>query len=97
MYKNTNRKLVAGIVAGIFVLSAFVMTGTAFGSATKITICHRTLSDTNPWNILVVSENAWKEDGGGVHGGHPDDVHLGYGDLSDSVTEAHCAGDYVPD
>ena len=60
MYKNTHRKLVAGIVAGIFVLSAFVMTGAAFGGD-KIDICHFTGSESNPYNILNVSVNAWED------------------------------------
>lgn len=43
---------------------AFGVVGTASAEpAGKVTICHRTGSESNPWVVVTISENAWSDPG----------------------------------
>ncbi len=60
-------KKISGLVAGLAIVLAFVFAGTA-QAAEKVTICHKTASDTNTYVWITVSVNAM-------------DVHLDNGDF----------------
>ena len=96
MYQNSNRQLVAGIVAGIVVLSAFVLAGTTVAEpAPKIDICHFTGSVTNPYIIINVSQNAWEDHLYIKHIQHFDPV-TGLHDAPVSQLGPDCAGEEIP-
>ena len=60
MYSSNNRKKIAGgIVAALFVVSAFLLTGSAFGDADKVWICHGTSSGS--YVVINVARAAWEE------------------------------------
>ena len=68
------------IVANNFQQPISVLDGQVWGTDTtsrvtgihrdkKVTICHRTGSDSNPYVEITISENAWENNGHGNHDG----------------------------
>ena len=62
------KKILAfAFASGLFVAAAVPMFGIV-GTASavpegKVTICHKTESETNPWVVITISENAWSDPG----------------------------------
>lgn len=79
--------LIVVVVAAILI---FCLGAVVFAEpAPKVTICHATSSETNPWTRIVVSENAIGghfDNPGTPKAGHEDDVLL-EGDVACPVTE----------
>jgi hypothetical protein len=60
--------------------------------ATKVMVCHNTGSDTNPWEILELSDMAWVN----AHQDHGDAVDMdgdGYFDRENGCSETDCDDD----
>ena len=66
--KKFSAKLALGIGAAALLSGAFV----AGAAAEKVTICHFTGSETNLYEVISVSANAWYDDSSHGHAGHGD-------------------------
>ena len=79
MKRNKSIGIAAVIVLVLVIVGANTTIGAASDKNEKVTICHATSSETNPWNRIVVSENATSghfENNGTPKAGHEDDVLL---------------------
>lgn len=66
---KSRRSILGGLVAGS--LGTLAMRAPVVAGK-KISICHATGSDSNPWRLIEISENAWtahQKHGDGVFGG----------------------------
>jgi hypothetical protein len=89
----THRKTtaIASLFAAIFALALFAFGGTVLAAADKVTLCHNTGSETNPWEIITVSRNSWEHElhatGHALHG----DYEVAEGTTPDQCGE--CTGE----
>ena len=67
--KKFSAKIAIGIGAAALLSGALV----AGAAGEKVTICHFTGSETNPFEIVSVSVNAWQDDSAHGHAGHAED------------------------
>lgn len=63
-----NLKKIAASVSTLAFFSSMLVAGTALAANNKVTICHQTRSESNPWVIITVSESSLKEGHGVAKG-----------------------------
>ena len=96
MYSSsTGKKTLAAIVAVLFVLPAFLLTGTAFGDADKVWICHGTSSGS--YVVISVARAAWEE-GHTKHIEHHGDLGPEHGVPQPATGDpaVDCVGEAIP-
>ncbi len=92
------KKIVAlAFASGLLIAVAVPMFGVAGTTSAepleKVTICHRTGSESNPWVVITISGNAWSDPGHVPHNpGHfPDSDHV----VDPGTPASECAGGEV--
>jgi hypothetical protein len=87
------KKIVAlTFVSGLLIAAAVPIFGvvgtTSAAPEEKVTICHRTGSESNPWVVITISGNAWSDPGHMPHNPFNYDDHV----VNPGTPASECGG-----